>query len=95
MVSAEKAYAMLGNESLWAVASRCHQILDHSSIPHSLRGGVAVCLHGYQRNTTDVVELIAIRNLDDSFARFLHPSLRPTYRELVRRAADDSEETYF
>jgi hypothetical protein len=190
MVSAEKAYAMLGNESLWTVASRCHQVLDHSSIPHSLCGGVAVCLHGYQRNTTDVdliihakdaarvkelllaesfrwdneekefrspsgisvpflmaaeragkgtevkipepegdlntetleglsvvrlsrliemklasgmgslrrthkdfadvVELIAIRKLDGSFARFLHPSLRPTYRELVRRAADEA-----
>jgi len=189
MVSAEKAYAMLGNESLWAVASRCHQILDQSSIPYSLCGGVAVCLHDYQRNTTvvdltiyakdaarvkelllaesfrwdnqekefrspsgiaiqflmageragkgtevkipepegdlnvetleglsvvrlsrliemklasgtgslrrthkdfaDVVELIAIRNLDDYFDRFLHPSLRPTYRELVHRAVDE------
>ena len=54
MVSAEKAYAMLRIESLWAVASRSRQILEHSSIPHSLCGGVAVCLHGYQRNTTDV-----------------------------------------
>jgi hypothetical protein len=41
------------------------------------------------KDFADVVELIAIRNLDDSFARFLHPSLRPTYRELVHRAVDE------
>ncbi|MCC6508617.1 MAG: hypothetical protein IT423_05895 [Pirellulaceae bacterium] len=180
---------MLGNESLWEVAMRCHQIFQQSGIAHSLCGGVAVCLHGYQRNTTDVdviinpkdssavkellladafqwhaelkefqspsgvpvqflmageragkgsevkipepvgelnveeleglsvvrlsrlvemklasgtgslrrthkdfadvVELIAIRKLDSSFARYLHKSLRPTFRELVQRATGD------
>lgn len=189
MVTSEKVYAMLGNESLWEVASRCHQIFQRSGIPHSLCGGVAVCLHGYQRNTTDVdviinsndssavkalllaesfqwneelkefqspsgvpvqfliageragkgsevkipepvgelnveeleglsvvrlsrliemklasglgsvrrthrdfadvVELIAIRKLDSSFARYLHKSLRPTFRELVQRVTDE------
>lgn len=177
---------MLGNETLWNVALDCHRALEQANIPHSICGGIAVCLHGYQRNTTDidiiildqdvpkvkdlliahsfhwdqenkefrsamgipvqfliagqragkdsevkiaepigeenietregllvvrlsrlvemklasglgsmrrthkdfadVVELIAIRRLDGSFAKFLHPSLRPTFRELVRCA---------
>ena len=41
------------------------------------------------RDFADVVELIAIRHLDGSFARFLHKSLRKTFRELVRRAHAD------
>ncbi len=189
MITSAKVYAMLGNESLWEIALRCHQIFQQSSIPHSICGGVAVCLHGYQRNTTDVdviissndsssvkelllaesflwdeelaefrspsgvpvqfliagqsagkgtevkipepqgesnveeleglsvvrlsrliemklasglgsmrrthrdfadvVELIAVRKLDGSFARLLHKSLRPTFRELVHRVAQD------
>ncbi len=189
MITMEKIYAMLGNEALWEIALRCHQIFEKASIPHSICGGVAVCLHGYQRNTTDVdliinatdsekvkelllaesfqwddelkefrsssdvpvqfffageragkgsevkipeptgesnieerdglavvrlsrliemklacgmgsmrrthkdfadvVELIAIRNLDSSFARYLHKSLGPTFRELVHRVRDE------
>jgi hypothetical protein len=180
---------MLGNESLWEVASHCHELFQRSNIAHSICGGVAVCLHGYQRNTTDldliikqtdgavvkqllfaegylwdeqnkefrspggvlvqfliageragkgsavfipepegdlnveekeglsvvklsrliemkiasglgnlrrthkdfadVVELIAIRKLNGTFARYLHSSLRPTFRELVRNAQSD------
>jgi hypothetical protein len=38
------------------------------------------------KDFADVVELIAARNLDGSFARVLHKSLRPTFRELVRHA---------
>ncbi len=192
MVTAQKVYRMLGNESLWDVAERCHALLSAEEIPYSICGGVAVCLHGYQRNTidldlvirssdneavrkvlsegglvwdhahaefrslagiavqflvagqtagkgsevtipeptgdlnveqreglvvvrlsrliemkiacgtsnlrrthkdfADVVELIAVRNLDSSFARFLHQSLRPTFRELVHaaNATDDN-----
>lgn len=186
MVTAQEVYRMLGNESLWHVAERCDALLSAAQIPYSICGGVAVCLHGYQRNTVDldlvirssesesvrrilseggliwdarkaefrtpegiavqllisgekagkgsevtipepigdlnveqreglsvvrlsrliemkiacglsnlrrthkdfadVVELIAARNLDGSFARFLHKSLRPTFRELVRHA---------
>jgi hypothetical protein len=41
------------------------------------------------RDFADVVELIVIRNLDGSFARLLHKSLRKTFRELVRRAYAD------
>jgi len=186
VITAQRAYGMLGNETLWNVALDCHRALEQANIPHSICGGIAVCLHGYQRNTTDidiiildqdvpkvkdlliaqsfdwdqenkefrsamgipvqfliagqragkdsevkiaepigeenietregllvvrlsrliemklasglgsmrrthkdfadVVELIAIRRLDGSFAKFLHPSLRPTFRELVRCA---------
>ncbi len=188
----QKVYAMLGNESLWDVASRCHELLTDAGIAYSICGGVAVCLHGYQRNTTDldlvirsddsdavrrvlskagyvwdseqsefrtadgiaiqfliagqkagkgtevsvcepigdlnveqiqglsvvrlsrliemkiacgmsnlrrthkdfadVVELIVIRKLDGSFARFLHKSLRPTFRKLVRNAESSDKE---
>ena len=38
------------------------------------------------KDFADVVELITARNLDSSFARFLHPSLRATFRELVHAA---------
>lgn len=177
---------MLGKENLWQTAADCHRVLLEARIPHSVCGGVAVCLHGYQRNTVDldliirkadaqnvrtalegaglkwdrdqaefrsttgtpvqflyagdragsgsevylpdpegdtnvemveglpvlrlsklieikiacgtgnvrrthkdladVVELIAIRNLDSSFARHLHKSVRRTFRELVRNS---------
>lgn len=190
MVLAQQVYTMLGNQSLWEIAVRCHRMLQDAQVPHSICGGVAVCLHGYQRNTTDidliviqkdsvrikelfnnegfvwnvankeflspsgvavqllmagakagkdsdvvipepigelnveqreglnvvklsrliemkiasglgslrrthkdfadVVELIVIRQLDRSFAGFLHPSLRKTYKELVLRARSDS-----
>src|ERR1043166_6419342 len=56
--SAERIYAMLGNESLWNVAVRCHRLLQDAGIPHAIVGGVAVCLHGYQRNTVDVDILV-------------------------------------
>lgn len=49
---------MLENESLWATAMRVHQLLAAQSIPHALVGGVAVCLHGYQRNTVDIDLLV-------------------------------------
>ena len=45
---------MLGNETLWDAAVRCHEVLAVSGISHAIVGGVAVCLHGYRRNTVDV-----------------------------------------
>ena len=41
------------------------------------------------RDFGDVVELIAVKGLDSSFARFLHKSVRQTFRELVQRARLD------
>ena len=58
MLTARKAYAMLENESLWQAAARCHEILAAAQVPHAVMGGVAVCLHGYQRNTVDVDVLV-------------------------------------
>lgn len=49
---------MLGNESLWEVAALCHELLREAGIPHAIVGGVAVCLHGYQRNTVDLDMLV-------------------------------------
>jgi len=49
---------MLGNEPLWETATRCHELLAEAKIPHAVVGGVAVCLHGYQRNTIDLDLLI-------------------------------------
>lgn len=49
---------MLGNESLWDVAGRSHAALTSASIPHAIVGGVAVCLHGYRRNTVDLDLLV-------------------------------------
>ncbi|MCA9011791.1 MAG: hypothetical protein KDB01_18685 [Planctomycetaceae bacterium] len=192
MKTACRVYRMLGNESLWDVAAQCNKLLSSSGIAYAVCGGVAVCLHGYQRNTidldlvirsedrdtvrqlftsagfrwdteqaefrtsdgiavqfliagqkagkgsevtiaepvgdlnieqieglsvvrlsrliemkiacgmsnlrrthkdfADVVELISVRSLDGSFARFLHPSLRPAYRELVRNATASDDE---
>lgn len=54
MTSAQQAYAMLGNETLWDAARQCHDVLRAAVIPHAVAGGVAVCLHGYQRNTVDL-----------------------------------------
>lgn len=49
---------MLGKESLWDAAHEAHEILAAAGLPHALLGGVAVCLHGYQRNTVDVDLLV-------------------------------------
>ncbi|MCA9121613.1 MAG: hypothetical protein KDB11_15590 [Planctomycetales bacterium] len=189
MISAQRMYRMTGNETLWDIATHCNQLLRSAGIPYSICGGVAVCLHGYQRNTidldlvirgqdseqvrrvlesggliwdsvakefrsesgiavqflisgenagsglevrvpdpsgkenvemieglsvlrlsrliemklacgstnmrrthkdfADVVELIVIRKLDGSFARHLHKSLRPAFRELVKRTRNE------
>ena len=53
MSTTQQAYIMLGNENLWQVAMQCHRALADAQIPYSVCGGVAVCLHGYQRNTVE------------------------------------------
>lgn len=58
MPTAQQVYAMLENASLWETATQCHELLAAAHIPHALLGGVAVCLHGYQRNTVDLDLLI-------------------------------------
>lgn len=58
MPTAQQVYAMLEHESLWETATRCHDVLAQAKIPHAVVGGVAVCLHGYQRNTVDLDLLV-------------------------------------
>ncbi|MDZ4658123.1 MAG: hypothetical protein SH868_11150 [Bythopirellula sp.] len=58
MLTSKRIYAMLGNESLWDAAVASHELLASKNLPHAILGGVAVCLHGYQRNTIDVDLLI-------------------------------------
>jgi hypothetical protein len=58
VISAARVYAMLGNESLWETAKTCHELLTDAGVPYAVAGGVAVCLHGYQRNTTDLDLLV-------------------------------------
>jgi hypothetical protein len=65
MNTAQKIYTMLGNQSLWDVAARCHDLLTEAEIAYSVCGGVAVCLHGYQRNTTDIDLIIRSDDSDD------------------------------
>ena len=58
MLTAQATYAMLENQSLWATAADCHAALQSAEVPHAIVGGVAVCLHGYRRNTVDLDVLI-------------------------------------
>lgn len=58
MPTAQATYRMLANQTLWDVAVECHAALDAAGIPHAIAGGVAVCLHGYRRNTVDLDVLV-------------------------------------
>lgn len=106
MISARQAYKMLENESLWNVATQCHALLKEAGIPHAILGGVAVCLHGYQRNTVDLDLLVppseseAIRSLlenagfswSNENAEFRSPSGVPVQLLLAgERAGSGSE----
>src|SRR5688500_16352432 len=58
MQTAQVTYRMLANQTLWDAAVQCHATLDAAGIPHAIVGGVAVCLHGYRRNTVDLDLLV-------------------------------------
>jgi hypothetical protein len=58
MLTAQATYRMLANQTLWDAAVECHATLDAAGIPHAIAGGVAVCLHGYRRNTVDLDLLV-------------------------------------
>lgn len=58
MNSAQSTYQMLENQTLWDAAADSHAILRDAGIPHAIVGGVAVCLHGYRRNTVDLDLLV-------------------------------------
>ena len=58
MHTAQTTYQMLDNQTLWTTAVDCHAALQAVGVPHAIVGGVAVCLHGYRRNTVDLDMLI-------------------------------------
>jgi hypothetical protein len=58
LTTAQRAFQMLENESLWTLTRRVHRLLSQHDIAHAIVGGVAVCLHGYHRNTVDLDLLI-------------------------------------
>jgi len=58
MLTARRTYEMLENQSLWKTAAHVHELLTQESLPHAIVGGVAVCLHGYRRNTVDLDLLV-------------------------------------
>ena len=64
LFTARQVYAMLENQSLWETATRCHELLASGRIPYAVAGGVAVCLHGYQRNTVDLHLLVRKPDFD-------------------------------
>lgn len=57
-LTARRALQMLENESLWDITRRVHELLAANSVGHAIVGGVAVCLHGYRRNTVDLDLLV-------------------------------------
>ena len=57
-VTAQRTFQVLENQSLWETAAQIHALLAEQSISHAVVGGVAVCLHGYRRNTVDLDLLI-------------------------------------
>ena len=57
-LTARQAFHSLENETLWQLVERVHKLLSREDIVHAIVGGVAVCLHGYQRNTIDLDLLI-------------------------------------
>ncbi|MBX7105374.1 MAG: hypothetical protein K1X57_14920 [Gemmataceae bacterium] len=63
--SAQRTFVMLENESLWQTATRVHGALTDAGIDYAIAGGVAVCLHGYRRNTVDIDLIIRPEQADD------------------------------
>jgi hypothetical protein len=56
--SAQQTFAVLGSSNIWDVARKCDSLLRAAGLPYAVVGGVAVCLHGYRRNTVDVDLLV-------------------------------------
>jgi hypothetical protein len=57
-MTARQVFHMLENETLWELAERVHGLLERERIDHAIVGGVAVCLHGYRRNTVGLDLLV-------------------------------------
>lgn len=57
-LTARRVFHLLENETLWELAERVHELLAREGVEHAIVGGVAVCLHGYRRNTVDLDLLV-------------------------------------
>lgn len=57
-LTARQVFHALENETLWQFVERVHGLLAREGIEHAIVGGVAVCLHGYRRNTVDLDLLV-------------------------------------
>src|SRR5829696_1137714 len=57
-MTAKRTFQMLENQTLWETAARVHGLLADRGVAHAVVGGVAVCLHGYRRNTVDLDMLV-------------------------------------
>jgi hypothetical protein len=57
-MTARQVFHMLDNETLWELVERVHGLLARERIDHAVVDGVAVCLHGYRRNTVDLDLLV-------------------------------------
>ncbi len=51
-------------QTLLQTAKECHDLLDAEDIPHVVIGGLAVCLHGYERSSRDVDLLVRRQDWD-------------------------------
>lgn len=56
--TAQQVFNVLENETLWDLTQRVHELLAREGVDYAIVGGVAVCLHGYQRNTVDLDLLV-------------------------------------
>lgn len=82
MVTAAKVYVMLGNESLWSVAQRCSELFHKAG-----KGSeVKIAVPEGDLNVEEIEDMSVVR-----FSRFLHKSVRSTFRELVRHATAGDE----
>lgn len=74
MPTTSEVYHMLGKGALFDAVRSSHETLRE--IPHAIVGGVAVCLHGYQRNTVDVDILIRPDDSDEVKTRLVEAGMQ-------------------
>ncbi|HJT34199.1 MAG TPA: hypothetical protein VJ783_19285 [Pirellulales bacterium] len=58
ILTARQVFHLLENETLWELVERVHRRLTTEAIEHAIVGGVAVCLHGYRRDTVGLDLLV-------------------------------------
>ncbi|HEX5445957.1 MAG TPA: hypothetical protein VFW87_19165 [Pirellulales bacterium] len=82
-LTARQVFHLLENETLWQLVERVHRRLADDAIEHAIVGGVAVCLHGYRRNTVDLDLLVNPEDTADLRAALAADGIawHPTARE--------------